>query len=246
MTTLTLRRMVKSDAKAFFDAIFKWPEQTTTSNGKAYLLCPMYDGHFFVELISLLRGREKGEKLPKGRVPDIFLAAFVDKEMVGRLSLRPQLSPRLKVYGGHIGYAVSPEHRRKGYATEMLKQVLPICHELGLKKVMLTTDVDNVGSYKAIEKNGGVLEDVFRDEENGRVTRRYIINICPYCQGDKTITHHAIWKLPNGDILTPSSTPDTLEDKMTQIYMMVFNAKDYIMPCYCTRPGGIKYVGPEK
>lgn len=66
--------------------------------------------------------------------------------------------PILNVWGGHIGYSVLYEERRKGYAKEMLKLVLDECRNLGLKKVLITCDVDNIGSRKVILAKRGIFE----------------------------------------------------------------------------------------
>ncbi len=80
--------------------------------------------------------------------------------------------------GGHIGYVVVPEFRRQGHATEILRQAVHIAHEqLGLVRVLVTCDDDNVGSIRAIEKNGGVLEDVVSGAELEIPKRRYWIGI---------------------------------------------------------------------
>ena len=41
------------------------------------------------------------------------------------------------IFGGHIGYAVRPLERRKGYAKINLYIGLKEAHKLGLKKVMI-------------------------------------------------------------------------------------------------------------
>jgi predicted acetyltransferase len=46
---------------------------------------------------------------------------------------------------------------------------------LGLDRVLLTCDDDNVGSIRTIEKNGGVLENVITGPDLARPTRRYWI-----------------------------------------------------------------------
>ena len=62
---------------------------------------------------------------------------------------------------GHIGYAVVPERRGRGYATRALALLLPEARKEGLDYVELTTDADNVPSQKVITNNGGVLVERF-------------------------------------------------------------------------------------
>jgi predicted acetyltransferase len=75
------------------------------------------------------------------------------------------LTPRLRGFGGHIGYDVAPMARRHGHATRMLALALPIARELGIDQALLTCDVDNIASRKIIEANGGVLDN----EATGRL-----------------------------------------------------------------------------
>ena len=62
---------------------------------------------------------------------------------------------------GHIGYAVVPEKRRKGYASQALAETLRIAKAEGLAYVELATDLENSASRRTIEKNGGVLVEQF-------------------------------------------------------------------------------------
>ena len=76
---------------------------------------------------------------------------------------------------GHIGYGIRPSARRRGLATWALGRMLDEARVLGLDRVLIICEVDNVASAKTIERHGGVLEDV-RDTEHGTV-RRYWIEI---------------------------------------------------------------------
>ncbi|MET7637882.1 GNAT family N-acetyltransferase [Streptomyces sp. NPDC005438] len=78
---------------------------------------------------------------------------------LGRLTIRHRLDEELLHYGGHIGYMVRPTSRQRGHATGMLRASLVRARELGLGRVLVTCDEDNVPSRKVIEACGGVFED---------------------------------------------------------------------------------------
>jgi predicted acetyltransferase len=66
---------------------------------------------------------------------------------------------------GHIGYAVVPWKRGRGYATQALAALLEQARREGLTYVLLTTDPDNIPSQKVITANGGTLVERFTMEE---------------------------------------------------------------------------------
>ena len=134
------------------------------------------EGMPFGRYLEVLAEQARGEHLPPHHVPSTFLFAFVGPGIVGRVSIRHTLTPVLARIGGHIGYAVVPEHRRQGHATEILRQSILIARQtLGLTRVLVTCDDDNIGSIRVIEKNGGVLEDVVPGSANAQPKRRYWI-----------------------------------------------------------------------
>jgi predicted acetyltransferase/N-acetylglutamate synthase-like GNAT family acetyltransferase len=131
----------------------------------------------YIEILPLLSNRKN---LPDGHVPCTFLIAFNEaNEVVGRVSIRHELNEFLSNIGGHIGYGVTPSHRKKGYATKILfetlkyvRKSLPYLHE-----VLLTCDDDNIGSIKTIEKNGGRFVDYYTSSELKVPKRRYTISL---------------------------------------------------------------------
>ena len=114
----------------------------------------------FAAYVAGLQARARPETpRPPGYVPDTVLWFGEGTEFIGRLSIRHELTEILREMGGHIGYDVRPSERRRGHATEMLRQALPMAAALGLDPVLITCDVANIGSRKVIEANGGVLEN---------------------------------------------------------------------------------------
>jgi predicted acetyltransferase len=118
-----------------------------------------------------------GIALREGRVPATFLVADVAGEITGRASIRHRLNEHLEREGGHIGYAVLPRYRRRGYATEILRQSLIITRAAGVDRVLVTCDDNNPGSIAVIEANGGRLDGkVAATGGEGHLIRRYWID----------------------------------------------------------------------
>jgi len=109
-------------------------------------------------------------------MPSSTYFAVVDGNIVGVVDIRHKLNDHLMKTGGHIGYSVRPNQRRKGYATEILRLALKKCQEMGIRKALVTCNKNNIGSQKTILKNNGVLENEHEDN-NGNITLRYWIDI---------------------------------------------------------------------
>ena len=107
----------------------------------------------------LLADRFEETPRPADFVPCTTLWYVDGDDFIGRLAIRHRLTPDLTEVGGHIGYDVRPSRRRQGNASRMLAEALPLAAGLGIDPALLTCDDTNVGSWKVIEKNGGVLED---------------------------------------------------------------------------------------
>jgi predicted acetyltransferase len=131
----------------------------------------------FARHIQRLLDQANPSKLKSGYVAASEYWLIDGDEWVGRLSLRHELNEFLLKIAGHIGYEIRPSKRRRGYGKEILRLGLEKARELGLRRVLVTCDEDNIGSKKIIEANGGQLENVV-EVEGERVRKlRYWIDI---------------------------------------------------------------------
>lgn len=131
----------------------------------------------FHDFDSYLENLEIKEGNKDGLVPDTTLFCL-DKDrniFVGAVNIRHYLNEYLLQCGGHIGDGIRPSERRKGYATAMIGLALKECKKLGIDKVLMCCDKENIGSAKSIQKNGGVLENEI--EKDGTIEQRYWISL---------------------------------------------------------------------
>lgn len=111
-------------------------------------------------------GRGPAIVLPDGRLvkrlPGYHLWMW-DGELCGTIGFRwqPGTTDLPPTCLGHIGYAVVPWKRGRGYATRALAAMLPQARETGLAFVEITTDEANAPSRKVIEANGGTIVERF-------------------------------------------------------------------------------------
>ena len=167
---LTLRLPTEDEEHEFLRA------HRATSPEVPFFLHHYSEGMRFRDYLQVLEDQRCGTNLRPNQVPATFLFAFVGPRIVGRVSIRHSLNEFLERVGGHIGYVVVPEFRRRGYATEILRQGLRIAREdLGIRRALVTCDDDNVGSIRTIEKNGGQLENVISGPDLDKAKRRYWI-----------------------------------------------------------------------
>jgi len=137
----------------------------------------MGDGTFegFLNLIQeYATGHFAPERAGHVQSTTYFLLDNTESRLIGCISIRHALNEMLLQIGGHIGYGVHPLERRKGYATKMLALALDECRALGLDRVLVTCDKDNIGSARTIQRNGGVLENEYA-EDDGNIVQRYWI-----------------------------------------------------------------------
>lgn len=141
--------------------------------------CSNLDKYTSVEAwLNHLEVMENSETTPAGYVSASTYLAIrkSDQKLVGMISFRHSIAhPLLSLYGGHIGYSIHPNERRKGYAKAMLKEMLKICKEKGLDKVLITCNKENIASKKTILANSGIFEKEI--DVDGFIYERYWIHL---------------------------------------------------------------------
>jgi len=131
----------------------------------------------FDDWLEKIEKESKGEDLLQNRVPatTYTLIRHSDNKLLGIYNIRHSLNEFLLNFAGHIGYSIIPSERKKGYGTEGLKLALQEAKKIGINKVLITSNVNNIASSKVIENCNGVLENIVT--KNNQKLKRYWINI---------------------------------------------------------------------
>ncbi len=172
---LKLIKLTKEYEKQLGEMIDEWIlDQEINHTNRSPWAIFKNDYHDFDYYLEHLELKEAAE----GLVPDsvFFLLDESRDRLLGAVNIRHYLNDSLLKEGGHIGDGIRPSERRKGYATEMIRLALIECKKLGIDKVLMTCDKENIASAKSIIKNGGILENEFVNSD-GKVEQRYWISI---------------------------------------------------------------------
>ncbi len=172
---LKLIKLTKEYEKQLGEMIDEWKldQEINHTNHSPWAIFKndYHDFDYYLENLELKEPRD-------GLVPDSTFFLLDDERniLLGAVNIRHYLNDYLLLHGGHIGDGVRPSERRKGYATEMIGLALIECKKLGIDKVLIICDKDNIGSMKSIVKNGGVLENEIVGKD-GRIEQRYWITL---------------------------------------------------------------------
>ncbi|MCR4911425.1 MAG: GNAT family N-acetyltransferase [Bacilli bacterium] len=172
---LRLIKLTKNYQRQLVEMIEEWKQdiEINHTNGSPWAIFKN-DCHDFDYYLSNLELKEAKD----GYVPDSTFFLYDEERdiLIGAVNIRHYLNEKLLREGGHIGDGIRPSERRKGYATKMIGLALIECKKLGIDRVLMICNKENIGSAKSIINNGGVLENEFVDE-GGNIEQRYWIEL---------------------------------------------------------------------
>ena len=140
----------------------------------------IYEGYTFEQALERclsMENREYAESVGRCQGKTFLLIRENDNKIVGTINIRWNLNKEMLRFGGHIGYGIRPTERRKGYNKINLYLGLVEAKKIGLDKVMLDCDVNNLGSNKTIKALGGKLERTEINPADGILTNVYWIDV---------------------------------------------------------------------
>ena len=118
-----------------------------------------------------IRVGESGNGVTTGT---FFSKRLSDGKLIGCVKIHHSLNDELES-GGHIAYGIRPSERGKGYAAKQLNLALRYAKQVGLQRVIVACDKDNVASAKTAMSCGGILINEF--EEDGTIKQHYLFEL---------------------------------------------------------------------
>lgn len=97
-----------------------------------------------------------GIGLDKGYASHTVYVFFVDGKPIGISKIRTYTDNSLLKRGGHIGCAINPLFRGKGYGTLLMKETIKEARKKGLKDIIIGCYSNNLPS---VRMNDGLLEE---------------------------------------------------------------------------------------
>lgn len=166
----------KNEIIEYLDEFVKYGSDINGSGS----LDKIYYGYTFEEALDRclkMEDEEYAKSVGRCQSRTFLLIRENDNKIVGTINVRWNLNEAMLRFGGHIGYGIRPTERRKGYNKINLYLGMLEAKKVGLEKVMLDCDVNNLGSDKTLKALGGKLERTEVDPSDGILTNVYWFDV---------------------------------------------------------------------
>lgn len=148
-------------------------------NGSGFL-DKILEGYSFEECLDKclnMQYQEYAKKLNRLQSKTFLLIRKNDNKLIGMLNIRWNIPPNIQEFVGNIGYGIRPTERKKGYNKINLYLGLIEIQKLGLKKIYLDCEDNNIASYKTMESLNAKLLSTKIDPYDNLLTRIYSIDV---------------------------------------------------------------------
>ena len=166
----------KSEIIEYLDEFVKYGSNINGSGS----LDKIYEGYTFEDALDRclkMEDEDYAESINRCPGETFLLIREDDNKIIGSINIRWNLNEAMLNFGGNIGYGIRPTERRKGYNKINLYLGMIEAKRLGLDRVMLDCDVNNIGSDKTLKALGGTLERTEIDPSDGVLTNVYWFDV---------------------------------------------------------------------
>lgn len=155
--SIELRKLTADDGRDVYDFLQTLPrDENGFINGAAGLTFEEFR-HWCAKCAE---SAEKTEIEDGWKVPQTTYWLYADSKPVGMGKLRHFLTDGLQMSGGHVGYAIAPDARNRGFGKQLLKGMLREAKRKGIDRVLVTVHNDNIASIRVALGCGGVIEQI--------------------------------------------------------------------------------------
>ncbi|MBQ8311807.1 MAG: GNAT family N-acetyltransferase [Clostridia bacterium] len=155
--SIELKKLTAHDGRDAYDFLQTLPKD---ENGFINSAAGMTFEEFRHWCARCAESAEKTEIEDGWKVPQTTYWLYAEGKPVGMGKMRHALTDSLRVAGGHIGYAIAPDARNRGYGKLLLKGMLREARQKGIDRVLVTIHNDNVASIRVALGCGGVIEQI--------------------------------------------------------------------------------------
>jgi len=152
-----LKPLSVSNGRDVYDMLQEIP---ASENGYANSLHGKTFEEYRAALVRMEAAARETKIIDGWKVPQSTYWLYVDGYPVGQGRIRHFLTDALREAGGHIGYAIRPGMRGRGYGKILLSKLIGEARRIGIDRALVTVHNDNTPSVRTALSCGGSIERV--------------------------------------------------------------------------------------